>query len=153
MILAGVLRSAVGGLVLFLSLTTFSAAVSAAEGSVRPEIPESLAVAITIDSEHLIELYHSVPGLKLIDSRQKGDFSQGHIETSASLPLQNTSCNSLKKVARDKDQALVFYCNGNVADASIGAIQVASSCGYKRLFWFRGGFVEWTDKDYPYLTE
>ncbi|MEM7563744.1 MAG: rhodanese-like domain-containing protein, partial [Pseudomonadota bacterium] len=130
--IAGVLQSAVVGLVGFVSLTVFSTVVFAAEGSVRPVVPESLAVAITIDSEHLIELYHSVPGLKLIDSREKEDFAHGHIETSASLPLKNTSCNTLKKIANDKDQAMVFYCNGNVADASIEAIQVASSCGYKR---------------------
>ena len=48
---------------------------------------------------------------------------------------------------------MVFYCNGSRAEASIDAIEIASSCGYKRLFWLRGGFVEWEDKDYPYVIE
>lgn len=119
----------------------------------RTEAPGSLAVAITIDSEHLIELYQSLPELKIIDSRHREDHIQGYIETSHNLPLVETDCAALSKLVGGKDQAMVFYCNGNSADASIDAIQIASACGYRRLFWFRGGFIEWQDKDYPYLIE
>ena len=148
-----VCRFARMGLAVFstLAMITTSAAI-AADRSLQ-QAPASLAVAITIDSENLIELYHSVPDLKIIDSRHHEDFRQGYIETSTSLPLRNTNCASLKKLTKSKDQALVFYCNGSLANASIDAIEIASSCGYKRLFWFRGGYVEWTDKDYPYLIE
>ena len=153
MIFTGVRRSARLGLaVFFIFAANITSAATAADGSLA-QAPASIAVAITIDSEHLIELYHSVPDLKIIDSRHREDHRQGYIETSSSLPLPKTSCASLKKLTKNKDQALVFYCNGSLADASIDAIQIASSCGYKRLFWFRGGFVEWTDKDYPYLIE
>jgi rhodanese-related sulfurtransferase len=110
-------------------------------------------MAITIDSENLIELYQSIPGLKIIDSRFAEDHVQGYIENSLNLPLAKTNCASLDGLAGNKDQALVFYCNGNTADASIAAIQIASACGYGRLFWLRGGFVEWQDKDYPYMIE
>lgn len=139
--------------VIFIATILFSGEVYAADGSLRPESPESLAIAITIDSEHLIELYQSVPGLKIIDARHHEDHTQGYIETSFNLPLVKTDCKSLSKLAGHKEQAMVFYCNGNAADASIGAIQIAADCGYKRLFWFRGGFVEWQDKDYPYMIE
>ena len=153
MVQTGVCRSAGSGLAVFIALATiFSTAAFAADQSLQ-QAPKSLAVAITIDSENLIELNHSVPDLKMIDSRYHQDFTQGYIETSINLPLRDTNCGSLKKVAKNKDQVLVFYCNGSLADASIDAIQIASSCGYKRLFWFRGGFVEWVDKDYPYLIE
>ncbi len=147
-------RSLRARLVLFFSTTILCSPGSfATNGPQSVEAPESLAVAITIDSEHLIELYQSVPDLKIIDSRHHEDHTQGYIETSMNLPLQKTNCNSLSRLARSKDQAIVFYCNGSSADASISAIQIASACGYKRLFWFRGGFVEWQDKDYPYLIE
>jgi len=126
---------------------------TAADSEFHRQAPESLAVAITIDAEHLIELYQSVPGLQIIDSRHYEDRSLGYIEQSYSLPLAKTNCASLKKMAASKDQAFVFYCNGNSVDASIGALQIASSCGYKRLFWLRGGFVEWEDKDYPFVIE
>ncbi len=138
---------------LCLILVTVAPRASAAESPLPAQAPQSLAVAITIDAENLVELYQSVPQLRIVDSRHPEDHSQGYIETSYNLPLENTDCATLAKLAENKDQAFVFYCNGNAADASIAAIQIASDCGYRRLFWFRGGFVEWEDKDYPYLIE
>ncbi len=111
------------------------------------------AVAVTIDAENLIELYQSVPGLGIIDSRLREDYSHGHIETSQNLPLSETDCNTLRRLAGSSDRALVFYANGNAQDAGLDAIGIAYSCGYERLFWLRGGFVEWEDKDYPYVIE
>jgi len=113
----------------------------------------SAPVAITIDSEHLIELYQSVPGLRIIDSRLREDHALGYIEKSHSLPLSETSCASLSELTEDSEQALVFYCNGNGIDASTEAIHIASNCGYKRLFWLSGGFIEWQDRDYPYVID
>ena len=113
----------------------------------------SAPVAITIDSEHLIELYQSVPGLRIIDSRLREDHALGYIEKSLSLPLSETSCESLSELSEDSEQALVFYCNGNGIGASTEALQIASSCGYRRLFWLSGGFIEWQDRDYPYVID
>ncbi len=124
-----------------------------ADSNARKQSPENLSVAITIDAENLIELYQSVPDLKIIDSRLAEDHGPGFIETSYNLPLAQTSCAALNAMADSKDQAIIFYCNGSAADASIKAIQIAAGCGYQRLFWFRGGFAEWEDKDYPYLIE
>jgi rhodanese-related sulfurtransferase len=120
----------------------------------QPPVPaDTSTLAITIDSEHLIELYQSFPGLLIIDSRLKSDHALGHIETSVSLPLAQTNCKTLKELAKSPEQAMVFYCNNKAGTASIDAIRTASSCGYKRLFWLRGGFVEWKEKDYPYVIE
>lgn len=118
----------------------------------RESDPDS-TVAITIDAEHLIELYQYVSDLLIIDSRHAEDYVLGHIETSINLPLAETNCKALRKLAKSAEQAMVFYSNNNVGDASIEAIQIASGCGYRRLFWLRGGFVEWKDKDYPYVIE
>ncbi len=127
--------------------------VFAADRPALVQAPASIPLAVTIDAENLVELYQSVPELRIIDSRHREDHIQGYIETSLNLPLVDTDCETLNKLANDEEQALVFYCNGHAADASIAAIQIASSCGYKRLFWLRGGFVEWEDKDYPYVIE
>ena len=114
---------------------------------------EDSTVAITIDAEHLIELYQYVSDLLIIDSRHAEDYALGHIETSINLPLAETNCKTLTKLAKSAERAMVFYSNTNQGDASIEAIQIASGCGYQRLFWLRGGFVEWKDKDYPYVIE
>ena len=140
-----------GRLALFATLAVLQFSLFAAENSPPEEL--TAAVAITIDSEHLIELYQSVPGLRIIDSRLRQDHALGHIEKSRSLPIGETNCKSLSDLATDNDQALVFYCNGNGVDASTEAVHIASSCGYKRLFWLRGGFIEWQDKDYPFVID
>jgi rhodanese-related sulfurtransferase len=125
----------------------------AAETTPPKTFSPSAPVAITIDSEHLIELYQSVPGLRIIDSRLREDHALGYIEKSLSLPLSETSCESLSELTEDSEQALVFYCNGNGIDVSTEAIHIASNCGYKRLFWLSGGFIEWQDRDYPYVID
>ena len=130
-----------------------SSVLAAADIPTPSDKPDSQAVAVTIDSENLIELYRSLPNLKIVDVRHREDYVQGHIETAQNLPLAETDCATLSKLAKSAEQAMVLYCNGNAGDASIEAIQIASGCGYKRLFWLRGGFVEWRDKDYPYVID
>ena len=150
----GFCRPAFPGLAVLVSLAIFLCIQSAvADPNARKQSPETLSVAITIDAEDLIELYQSVPGLKIIDSRLAEDYRPGFIETSLNLLLAQTDCAEINAMVGDKDQAIVFYCNGSAADASIKAIQIAAACGYQRLLWFRGGFAEWVDKDYPYLID
>jgi rhodanese-related sulfurtransferase len=124
-----------------------------ADGPERPDSAEDSTVAITIDAEHLIELYQYITDLLIIDSRHAEDYVLGHIETSVNLPAAETNCKTLRKLAKSTEQAIVFYSNNNVGDTSIKAIKIASDCGFQRLFWLRGGFVEWKDKDYPYVIE
>lgn len=119
----------------------------------RPDPAPDSTLAITIDAEHLIELYQHITDLLIIDSRHAEDYVLGHIETSINLPLAETNCKALRKLAKSTERAIVFYINNNVGDASIEAIRIASGCGYERLFWLRGGFVEWKNKDYPYVIE
>ena len=93
-----------GGLAIFATLAVLQSSLFAADKS-PPEKPiAGSAVAITIDSEHLIELYQSVPGLRIIDSRLREDHALGHIEKSRSLPLDETNCNALSDLATDSDQ-------------------------------------------------
>lgn len=121
-----------------------------------PDSPESIAVVIainTINTENWTKLYQSVSDLKIIDPCHREDHTLSYIETSYHLPLVNTNCVLLAKPAKTKDQAMVFYCNGNAADACINALQIVSALGDKGLLWLRGGFVEGEDKDYPYVIE
>ncbi len=140
------------GLTIFAAVATLLyPAIGAAQTPVLSASAEPHAVAITIDSENLIELYQSVPNLRIVDSRHREDHVLGHIELSSNLPMGETSCKSLAQLAADKETAMVFYSNGIDGDASTQALNIASACGYKRLFWLRGGFIEWQDKDYPYV--
>ena len=89
MMIAGFFRASVmGGLVVYATLASLlGAPLHAAEKLAATTLKKSAAVAITIDSENLIELYQSVPGLRIIDARYREDYVLGHIELSHNLPM------------------------------------------------------------------
>lgn len=115
--------------------------------------PEQIAGTTRVDAEGLIELAEQLPNLMVIDARVRMDRRQGYIEDSLSLPDIQTNCDSLKTVIRDKQQPVLFYCNGIKCGRSVKSINIAKQCGYETLYWFRGGFEEWKNKGFPYIKE
>ena len=139
-----------GGLLLLTGLVL--APGSAALATERLLGAETSGLAISINAEHLIELYQSTPGLTIIDARHYEDHRLGHIEQSLNLPLEKIDCGRLSELVGSRDQPMVFYCNRG-STSSADAVEIASACGYRRLFWLEGGFIEWKDKDYPFVLE
>lgn len=115
--------------------------------------PENINGTVKVTAEELIELADKVPNLIVIDSRIPGDRKQGFLEGSVSLPDIDTNCDSLAKIIPKKAHPALFYCNGIKCGRSAKAVQIALKCGYKKTYWFRGGFEEWLAKGFPYLHE
>lgn len=131
-------------------------ATAAATGKTKQDggnLPYITPWATTIDAEGLIELSSRQQQITIIDSRIAEDRQLGHISGSISLPDIETNCRSLAAVAEDKAQPLAFYCNGVMCGRSLKAVKVANTCGYSSLYWFRGGYTEWTRKNYPVETD
>lgn len=131
-------------------LLLFSAGLFAAE---KPYAPETLPGAVIVSAEEVVELILSRPGLVIIDSRKKSEYIKGHIE--GAVYLLNTSMRREDLEARcpDKTTQIVFYCNGIRCLRSSDAIRKAMDWGYRNVFWFRGGWKEWTDKRLPVITD
>lgn len=110
--------------------------------------PETIAGTTRIDAETLIELAREKKDLIIIDSRIRSDRRQGYITGSISLPDTETDCASLLAIIDKKDTPAVFYCNGPKCRRSDLAVVIAHDCGYKNIYWFRGGLEEWKNKDY-----
>lgn len=127
------------------------AAVAWAGNGVRA--PEEIPGVVRLDAEGLIETVRTVEGLVLIDSRIAMDRKQGYIEGSVSLPDVETDCESLAVVIPARTHPVLFYCNGPKCGRSVAAIRIAQACGYSNLYWFRGGFKEWSENGYPFLKE
>lgn len=106
-----------------------------------------------VNSEKLIQYVEEIPNLIIIDSRIKSDRLLGHIEGSYSLPDTITNCATLSKILPHKKAPAAFYCNGPKCGRSAVAIKIAIQCGYTNTFWFRGGFEEWQQKKYPFVTK
>lgn len=131
-------------------LLSFSASLFAAE---KPYAPETLPGAVIVSAEAVVELILSRPELVIIDSRKQSEYAKGHIE--GAVNLLNTSLRRADLETRypNKTTPIVFYCNGVRCLRSSDAIRKALGWGYRNVFWFRGGWKEWTDKRLPVITD
>lgn len=132
------------------SLLLFSAGVLAAE---TPHAPETIPGAIRLTAEEVVELALSKPELLIIDSRKKAEYAKGHIEGAINLVNTTMTQEELQGISGDKSRALIFYCNGERCLRSADAVAKAMSWGHQTIFWFRGGWKEWTEKRLPVITE
>jgi len=110
--------------------------------------PEIIEGSTKIDAETLIKLAQDNDDLVIIDSRIKSDRRQGFITGSVSLPDTDTDCVTLLSILDNNNTPTVFYCNGPKCRRSDRAVMTALGCGYKSIYWFRGGFEEWKEKNY-----
>lgn len=131
-------------------LFIYSASIQAGQ---KPVVPEVIEGAQNLSAEQVIELILSTPDLVIIDARKRTEYIKGHIE--GAINILNTQMDepTLDKVTASKDSTLLFYCNGHRCMRSSDAVKKALSWGYTKIFWFRGGWKEWTDKRLPVVTE
>jgi rhodanese-related sulfurtransferase len=115
--------------------------------------PEEIPGAATIDAEQLIALVVKHPDAVVIDSRVAVDRADGYIEGSIHLVDTRTDCASLAGLVPASDTPVVFYCNGVRCDRSARAVGIAVACGYRQVYWFRGGIEEWRSKEYPLIQD
>ncbi|MCW8855098.1 MAG: rhodanese-like domain-containing protein [Gammaproteobacteria bacterium] len=115
--------------------------------------PEQIKGTTRIDAEQLINLAETTPALTIIDARISKDRIHGYIEGSISLPNTKTDCKSLSEIIKSSNNPTVYYCNGPKCGRSVKSIKIALSCGYRNIYWYRGGFEDWKENDYPFLIE
>ena len=115
--------------------------------------PESIPGVTRVDAEGVLTLVEKTPRIVIIDSRIAMDRKQGHLEGSLSLPDTETNCAALARIIPEKDRPALFYCNGVKCGRSAVAVKIARQCGYTRLYWYRGGFEDWKQRNYPYLKK
>ena len=139
--------------VLVLSLILLSEPVQAQTDNKETVSPDEIDGAIKVDADGLIREVNSIENLVLIDSRIKRDRKQGYIEGSISLPDENTNCQTLSNYLKNKTRPMLFYCNGPKCGRSVTAVKKAISCGYKKIYWFRGGIEEWSRKGFPLIKD
>lgn len=115
----------------------------------KPVAPQELAGTIRVNAEQVAELILSTPNLVVIDSRHSEEYAKGHIEGALNLLDTDMTTERLAKYLSGKDTPVVFYCNGERCLRSSNAAQSAARWGYRKIYWFRGGWLEWTEKKMP----
>jgi rhodanese-related sulfurtransferase len=119
----------------------------------KPHAPESIPGAVIVGAEEVVELILSRPELVIIDSRKKSEYAKGHIEGAVNLINTSLRREDMEAAVGDKSDPIIFYCNGIRCLRSADSIRKALGWGYKNVFWFRGGWKEWTDKRLPVISD
>ena len=119
----------------------------------KPYAPAMLPGATILTAEEVINLILADPDLIVIDSRKKTEYIKGHIEGAINILNTELVFEDLDLIVPDRSTALLFYCNGVRCLRSSDSITRVVGWGYTNLYWFRGGWKEWTEKRLPVVTE
>jgi rhodanese-related sulfurtransferase/ABC-type phosphate/phosphonate transport system substrate-binding protein len=113
--------------------------------------PKALPGATVVELEAVKALVSN--GAVLVDTRIEVEYKDKHIPGAMWLPYGEKSlkdvafdahADSFPGLAKlDREQRIVFQCNGPECWKSYKASKAAIAAGYKHIYWFRGGMPEW----------
>lgn len=116
---------------------------------VKPLEPEVVAFtepkAITLEQAY--SLFNK--GVKFIDARDEADYLVGHITNSINIPFDDFDNHEQKLDKLSKDEPLVIYCAGTDCDLSILLGNKLFDMGYKQVYVFFGGWLDWINNNFP----
>jgi rhodanese-related sulfurtransferase len=113
--------------------------------------PLTIEGATTVDPATAKTLFdRAVP---FIDVRDDADWNAGHIPGAVHLELYNVFSEAKLTDVVNKDEEVVFYCQGTSCGLSSSACVSAVSWGFERVYYFREGFPGWKAAGYPIATE
>ncbi len=118
-----------------------------AVSAVQADSPTKVEGATTVDAATAKALFDR--GVPFVDVRRGGDYSFGHIPRAVNLNLATAFGEAELAKAASKDQEVVIYCDGPTCNRSSRACEMAVSWGFKKVYYFRGGFPGWTAAGYP----
>ena len=119
----------------------------------KPMAPPAIDGAMNLSAEQVITLILTTPDLLIIDARKRSEYIKGHIQGAVNLLNSQMDEATLQGYADSKASALLFYCNGPHCMRSSDAVQKAIDWGYHNVFWFRGGWSEWSEKRLPVVND
>ena len=91
-------------------------------------------------------------GAKFIDAREDNDYNEEHISKAINIYFYSFEENEDKLNGIGKDEAIITYCNGTDCDLSVLLGNKLAEIGYKNVFIFFGGWLDWVKASYPTTT-
>ena len=113
------------------------------------QAPDNIPGTTKVSAEDIIDLFDTHDNLVIIDARKTSDRDPGYIPGSIGLPNYETTPAKLKEYIPTLETPVVFYCNGVKCGRSVESAKMALKEGYKNIYWFRGGWDEWSEKGLP----
>lgn len=103
------------------------------------------AAAITLKQAYA--LYNK--NVLFVDARDYVEYEIGHIKGAISLPYYEFDEYKSVLQSISKNTPLVTYCDGRDCDLSIMLGDKLFEMGYKQVYIFFGGWIDWQDNNYP----
>jgi rhodanese-related sulfurtransferase len=130
---------------LFSLLVVFSLPVVAEDAGWRA--PLSVEGATTISAEQAKQLHEQ--GVAFIDLRNPRLHKRRHIPGAHHLNLKTDFNEAALAAVVGKEEPVVMYCSGVKCSRSYRATEQALGWGFSKVYYFRGGIVDWRDAGYP----
>lgn len=133
-------------------------AFSSSTLSLASETPASLKGAEIVTAAKAKSLMDG--GAKMVDTRVANEYAEGHIKGAINVPYKEKSAKAadfdasadsfdVSKLPADKNAAIITQCNGAECWKSYKGAVAAMKAGYKKVYWFRGGYPEWKASGLP----
>ncbi len=101
-----------------------------------------------VDASTLSKWVSEIKDLVLIDVGTKGDFAEGHIPGSISLPLGASFEERSKNLSKEKTYILICPTGRRSATAA----KLMMGQGYEKVYNLKGGITDWLRKGFKVIT-
>ncbi len=128
---------------LWLALIAFDATAEDSGWRAPAEVPG----ATTVTVERAKELFDA--GVAFIDVRNPRLYARRHVPGAHHLDMKDVFGPDTLSAVVAKDEPLVIYCSGLKCSRSSRASEMAADWGFQKVYYFRGGIVDWRDAGMP----
>ena len=90
-------------------------------------------------------------GVIFLDVRGEAAFNESHVAGAEHLDFKGAGFTqeAFSGLVGGPAEKVVIYCNGEKCTRSAMASEKAVAWGYKNVYYFRGGFPDWNNNEYP----
>lgn len=132
------------------------------EGAGDLTYPQYRAVARKVEGEYFIDGATKITlevakamqerGVTFVDVRAPKDFARGHMPGAHNINVQLVLTRETLAAVAGQNDEVVFSCHGKYCPDSAMATAKAVVWGYKRAYYFPGGYPAWKEAGYPIET-
>ncbi len=136
-------------LLFFVSYIATFAAAAGSHHDPNYQAPETVPGSIKIDYKEAKNLHDQ--GVLFLDVRGGNAYEKSRIANAQNLDVRSAhfTQKNFKHIVGGPTQEVVIYCNGIKCTRSPLAVRKAVKWGYKKVYYFRGGFPDWITNDFP----
>lgn len=113
---------------------------------VKAEFESRSGQLIHLNPTNAIRLINNSEDALILDVRESGDFSRGHIKGATNLPL-STLKDKMESISNHKDSVVLAYCNSGATSSR--ACRLLTRAGFSNVHNIAGGINAWLEAKLP----